>query len=188
MKCEQFLPWLESENYVRVTLARQHARRCESCRVAELMLDAVKQSLTQIDPLPERLKPAFATMGEVATVNLSEPAEDRRSLAGLWLAALAAAILIAISPWLFGLRRHANVAEQAHDRISAQADEQWFVGPITTFTIDSAAGLAQIESDLAALKTDVGAATAEVQRLSAEHELARVLVDYHRLFAGNDVR
>lgn len=188
MKCEQFLPWLESGSYVRAALARQHARRCESCRAAERMLDEVKQELADSDPLPERLKQAFLTMGETKAVRLPEPAEDHRARAALWLAVLAAAVLIAISPWLFSLRRHAEVAEQMRDHDSTQPGEQRRVGPIIILTVDSAGELAQLEVELAALKTQLNAATADAQRLSAEQELARVLVDYHGLLAGNDAK
>jgi hypothetical protein len=181
MKCEQFFPWLESESYVRAALARQHARRCESCRAAASMLDEVKQGLAASEPLPERLKHAFLTVGETMPVVLPEQAEDHRSRARLWLAALAAAVLIAISPWLISLSRHADVAEQARDHYSAQSD-------ITMLTVDSAQELAQLEVNLAALNAQLIAATVDAQRLSAEEELARMLVDYHRLFAGNDVR
>ncbi|MBA3572649.1 MAG: hypothetical protein H0W34_11920, partial [Pyrinomonadaceae bacterium] len=174
MKCEQFLPWLESGSYVRAALARQHARRCESCRAAARMLDDVKQEFADSDPLPERLKQAFLTMGETKAVRLPEPAEDHQSRAALWLAVLAAAVLIAISPWLVSLRRHAEVAEQVLDHDSAQPGEQRHVGPITILIVDSAGELAQLEVDLAALTTQLNVAMADAQRLSAEEKLTRV--------------
>ncbi len=188
MKCEQFLPWLESESYVPTALARQHARRCESCRAAGRLLDQVKWELTTSDPLPERLKQAFLTMGETRAVRLPEPAENHRSHAARWLAVLAAAVLIGISPWLFSPSRQADVAELVRDHDSVQPGGHRRIGPITIVIVDSAGELAQLEVDLAALKTRLKATTADAQRLSAEEELARVLMDYQRLLAGNDAK
>jgi hypothetical protein len=188
MKCEQFMPWLESGSYVRAALARRHARRCKSCRAAARLLDEVKQEFADSAPLPEWLKHAFLNTGETTAVSLPESIDVHRSRAGLWLATLAAVVLIAILPWLFNLRRHAEIAEQVRDHEPAQPGEHRHVGPITILTIDSARELAQLEVDLAALKTQLNAATVDAQRLSAEQELARVLVDYHRLLVGNDAR
>ena len=93
MKCEQFLPWLESESYVRAALARQHARRCASCRAAARMLDEVKWSLTESDLLPERLKLAIVTIGETKKIRLTDPSRgqpfSRRSVVGRFSGGLA---------------------------------------------------------------------------------------------------
>jgi hypothetical protein len=113
------------------------------------MLNEVKQSLTESDPLPERLKLTIVPIGETKKIRLTDPAEDNRFPAALWWAALAAVLLIAIAPWLFSLRRHADVAEQVRDHNSAQLTQQRSVGPITILAVDSDGELMQLEVDLA---------------------------------------
>ena len=152
MKCEHFLPGWRAKAIRAGPVARQHARSCQSCRDAARILDEVKQELADCDPLPDRLKRVFVTASETKFVSLPEPTDVRRSRAGLWWVALAAAVLIATSPWLLSLTRHAKVAEKAPDHDSAEFGEQRRVGPITIVTVDPAYQLAQLEVDLATLK------------------------------------
>jgi hypothetical protein len=182
MKCDDFLPWLASENSVRRALARRHARRCASCRAAASLLDDVKHQLAVDEPLPERLEEAFLSAADAKeTASVSWPTMPARSghRRELWLAALAAAVLLALAPWLFGPRRQGEVA-----RAPDPPRELRRVSEIVIVAIDSSAEFVRLENDLAALQVRLKEVEDNAHRLAAAQELGRVLADHDRVLVA----
>src|SRR3954465_811118 len=113
MTCQDFLPWLESGDPANVRRAKLHGQSCAACREAERILAQVKQELTASEPLPERLKLAFVNAAESAAVRLPSERHDRKdSRVSIWLAALAAGIVIAAAILFAGKARDRETAQE----------------------------------------------------------------------------
>jgi len=179
MTCEEFLPWLESDDPAKVGQAHRHAESCAACRDAARILDEIRQELTKSEPLPERLKQAFLNPSELASITLPTKRDRNKSRIGPWLVTLAAGVLIAIVALFAGKGRENDVADQA-PKLDVRR-----VSSIIVRTVDPSAEFEGLEDDLNELKSQLALTKADLQRLAAVERLDHVLDDYGNLFAAN---
>lgn len=196
MRCDQFLPWLESDDPSQVAAARRHAQQCASCRAAAAMLDQVKAELTSAEPLPPALREAALRIAdersEVVTLPSEAPARSATaSSRSLWWAALAASFLAAAVAWVVWQgRRSDEVAvprdpRPAAEQVVERGRDVRRVGPITVVTIEPSLELDALAGEVATLTVTLWQATAEAERLAVQQALDRVLTDYQGTFAGS---
>ncbi len=196
MRCDQFLPSLESGHRLRRAAARRHAEQCASCRAAAAMLDQVKAELTAAEPLPPALRQDALSIAdersEVLTLRSEAlPTSSSASTRSLCLAALAASIFAAAVAWIVWQGRRSD--EMAEPRDPRPALEQLgengrdvrHIGPITIVTIEPSQELDALAGEVAKLTVTLRQATAEAERLAVQQALERVLTDYQGTFAGS---
>src|SRR5205085_279127 len=99
MRCNDFLPWLETGNWLQQARARRHAETCPSCAAAEQMLGRVKQDLRSPTKLPPRLRQKWlATVIEQTKVDLASRSPKASARTWYLAAALAAGVLLVLIP------------------------------------------------------------------------------------------
>jgi hypothetical protein len=193
MRCEDFLPWLESGG-AQAEKARRHAEECASCRAAAEMLERVKAELAGSEPMPVAMRSAMLGVADGET-SAGLSAMERKAAAlppvvlptrrPLWFVAIAASIVgLAFGVW-WHLRKSDEIV-RPRDRPptkSIQTADVRRVGPITVETLDPGRELAALAGELAALEQTLADAKAGAERLAVEQALERVLTDYQGTFA-----
>jgi hypothetical protein len=179
MKCDDFLPALETGGFFRRWIARRHARRCGNCTAALAMLDGVKEALAPPSGksgLPAHLRRRWMAVAQTeASPAEPSPAVYRIGPGTIWLkraAALAAIVLLVLVPLLI-YKFHGRATPVVpgpmvmKDRIT--------VFPITLTQVDRAAELAQLDTEIVQLQTNVRSLIKSAERLEARQRLALVL-------------
>lgn len=196
MRCDDFLPWLESGG-AQAEAARRHADVCANCRAAAAMLECVKAELAVRDPMPAAMRAAMLGMAEHGT--RADMATNERSAAlrpagsprrrSLWIAAIAASLVgAALSVWRQRqtgdeiARPLDAFPERAVQTAERPADVR-SIGPITVVTVDSSRELATLADELAELQRTLADAKAGAERLAVNQALDRVLLDFQRTVA-----
>jgi len=191
VKCEDFLPWLETGTWLQRAQANRHAKRCPSCAAAERMLEQVKRELEVSDPLPARLRQQWlSTANAHAAI---EPASVRRNWsARSWYltVALAASLLLALIPlskwWTDDPAPIAKTGQNTGDNklreqvaVNVQHD-QINVGQISVSTLDGRAQLNELDSKVAALQDELEQLLDRSEQLAVQQQLSQLLASHER--------
>jgi hypothetical protein len=194
MRCEDFLPWLASDDPSQAAQARRHAQACESCQAAAAMLDDVRAELAGDGQLPAHLRQSWMNVADTAQIERPAPAHLTMGRSALWWAGLAASLLAAAAAWALWGGRLPEQARPSIDQVAPQrvqlADgfDERRVGPIEIVTIDRAAEYEHFGGELAALDELFAQVMADAEQRAVEEALERVLVDHQRVFAARGSR
>ena len=183
MRCEDFLPWLETGTRFQQLKARRHASSCPSCAAAAEMLGQLEDELGQNSPVPERLRQKWLDAAGGATAVQIAPRESRSSRR-VWIAmALAASLLLALIPlsnWLNNDRPIAGVQPDQPVKPMQRPKENSTVTAIVVTSVDGREELDQLHSEVSGLQTELQQLIQRSEQLAARQELSQLLASHER--------
>jgi hypothetical protein len=183
MKCDDFLPALETGGPLRRRRARRHAARCPRCAAVAAQLAAVKRPWADVPPLAagERLLWERAAMDDAGAGNIPLPAQPRRLVipnGRQWWAA-AACVLLAVSIAVTLVVRHKAV--QVADRPphvpspTTTRAEPSRLGPVRVELVDAARELDQLAAAVGRLDVQMQELRRQAERAEARSQVASAL-------------
>ena len=182
MKCDDFLPAMETGGLMRRWAARRHARQCPQCAAAWQILGNVKDELAApAADLPPHLRRRWVAVArELASPVSGAPTPWAGNLRLFKpAAALVAVLLLALIPALIYRSFRRGQAPQAvgpttHSSVVVGQDQR-SIGPITVTQVDRAAELARMDTEIVQLQTRIRAVIESAERLEARQRITLVL-------------
>jgi hypothetical protein len=171
MKCDNFLPALETGGFVRRLQARCHAVRCPGCTATRAALTATKQRLAT----PEPLSPHARRLWELAASEVIVRPATRRvwapTAAGLGAVACILLFLVAVAVRKEFLTPQLNPEVRNFN----PPPETEVVG-----TVDSAKELSGLAAAVKRLDADLQRLQREAERVDAQQQIATTLNQFDR--------
>jgi hypothetical protein len=173
MKCDDFLPALETGGFWRRWQARRHATRCSRCAALRTTFDQAIGTWATAEPLAPRARQAWM---QAAVESIHRPTRTRilrRAAAGFAVAAcLVLALLIAVTRKdVAPPRPEIQIAEEN----AGQPGETRELGPITVEPIDPTQGLSRLAADVERLDAELQTLRRKAERLDCQQQIAATL-------------
>jgi hypothetical protein len=159
MKCEDFLPDLETGGWWRRMQARRHAARCPRCAAVYVAFRTAKAGLAAPEPLPPHARELWK---RAARDIVLRPERRRRWVPAIACAATAACLFIAfVGPALW----------VKPPRVTS---------PVTVVQLDPTAEFSRLEDEVGKLDSQLQSLRATAQRFEARQKVMIALNQYDK--------
>jgi len=159
MKCEDFLPDLETGSPWRRMQARRHAVRCPRCAAVYAALTAAKARLATPEPVSPRARELW---NRAARSTVTVPDRRRRWVPAVACLVTAACLLIIfVGPDLW-VRPNGNLMVN-----TGRSPDSIVTSPVTVSELDPVSDLSQLDDAASQLDAQLNSLRATAQRLAA---------------------
>jgi hypothetical protein len=172
MKCDDFLPALETGGFARRMRARRHAAGCPQCAAARAAFARAKRQLATAEPLSPRVRQLWAAAAPGVTLRHSRRKVWIPVTAGL---ALAACVLLLVVEWAVWKERITPQPEREVARSLPQPTNREVVEEV-----DWADGLSRLAASVDQLDVQLQKLRREAERLEARQQVALTLDRFAR--------
>jgi hypothetical protein len=169
MKCDDFLPALETGGLVQRLKARCHAARCRRCASQRAAFADAMQRWAVAEPLSPRAESLWRQAAGAAAARPGRGNAWKLATAGAIAAAcLAVACLLAVS-W------HIHNSPIAGPQRIAAGNEIRRLGPVTVEEIDPSEGSAYLADEVRRLQVELKSLQQAIEKKSAQRQIAAAL-------------
>src|SRR5262245_45179646 len=189
MKCDDFLPFLETGGWWRRWQAKRHARHCAGCAAAQAMLVELKREFAKTPPLTDRLEHMWRAAARVEHAPAALSVRPRVRPAFRYAVAAVAIALAVLVP--LAVRWNENHDRKGQDEIAVkpgaldgpgalepkrQEQRSWTRSSrIAIAMADVVLELKELEDNITRLKEDINQLANASHKLEAEQEIDQVL-------------
>ena len=171
MRCDDFLPYLETGSLARRLLARCHAARCRPCAGVYDAWVTAKQQLSSPEPLSPHLRHLWQ---QAADETLMQPQFRRRPFPRAVGLAAAACLLMGAVVWTVWNTHRLPPTEMDTTVAVVRLD----ASPVRE--LDTSNEFASLETCVKQLDVELGVILRETERLDARHQASEMLDRYSK--------
>jgi hypothetical protein len=173
MKCDDFLPSLETGGFWRRWRVRRHAVRCPRCAAIRTSFGKAMAGWAAAEPLAPRARKLWKLAAE-ENVHRPAPRHIPRRAAVAFGTVAGVLLLFAVAMMQKHVVSPQPKTEVVRD-VVRQSGESRELGPITVEEIDPAQGLSRLAADVEQLDADMRAIRRKAERLDTQQQIAVTL-------------